>query len=1310
MLPNNGFTSRKKDKVRSCVNFQSAHLEPHCLHCPHAMLPKSMLPMPPQKLQFFEWPCRNVFLKHTGEVQNLNLPTLLQAYSEKKQLHHALINTYGWRSLENAANEPESVTGFLRITSDKVNTILALSGHHGPFFEPLAKDRGSCVVEWVSQGPHENDDEYLLVTVSSTLQPGPASHTAVKARAGLDTDYRKAVYRPSSADRPRLWEAKGIPRDWNAGKLVEWLETCGWKDVNLEAQPSRHRGWIYRARHDDPAHCYAYDIGSNHTIGISQHFRHAKAPSLLKLLDVHFKVDLPNPGSLLHSRRTSPCPMKSRLTTPTWTKLPKRMNKRKIRKPNVPPTKVLALKRNGQRPYLQVKLTNTKFSISVDLVTALIVQLLLLMPCRTRGQLTRQSPNQNNLAPHFAPKLPVILQGTTTSKKAFVSMTSGLPPQRVVLCHKTMRSVWKHALDRVDGLMDLAGLVTISTRLRRNLLIWKWNDDQKRYIKTALIVPHEDHPDAIQQARAYPPLPLLLKQSHYMTLKPDANNPFPMTWNVPPSNVTFDARLHRGGGKSIQSWLPESSVGSWLPPSSSKQKSVKASSSAKTAKASLPTNAISNMTKHTSVKSIRIAKPCKSVPKLTFKKKQKQYNKRPHSWNCPECHTSFHGTYGSVMGSRLHHWRSRHRDKPVETLFNPKPLPYAVSHQLPTDQQDWKCPLCTAALPFLPRYDRQKAIQQHATECHPGHTPYTLRNLNLKGLKKPGVAEAQRKKFEKLRNKKFKYHRLVTVETPERAAKKRGCQHLHYCKVCLQALSAGLDLYKITCKQHLFKQRTKEQRYCARKMLWWRNLLDKQPKHAANLAAAVGKSFDEITAIFAKNWYSTRVVHHSISPHSWTPDLTEHGDIHPNPGPPDRSFLLWSCNCGRGAGSWEAFALAMSEKIDILAIQEDALTPTERESFVRHVTRHNYRIFEGWSRMRNKRAWGGALILVHNSLRCRQLQSYSYDDGQAVTIMVEGIALSCIYQPPGEIRLPVACHLYESLHLTPKGTPWVCVGDFNDIPQENVFLIDETFPELCACFVTDSQGQAVPSRWRGNRCLDYAITNAAEHLSAITFSTEAIADHKIFQCNVKLLNHRRNTWPYRLTKHANLCEPDTCSPAAWDEYCVSFLSSRDHPVPPQQVDQKSINHYWSEVSCFYEEMLKFAKRQSSPADCRFPDQLAKGKIVLKQHLPSHGKLDHANDTFRIRKWETFLLSCKKHKNLTPWERRIPQSSSALWKIFVDLSFSRQVKACTPMPRTSKSNLTMTDKLSAAVVSTIGKLSCTHQLKPATITKCKLLLW
>ena len=39
-------------------------------------------------------------------------------------------------------------------------------------------------------------------------------------------------------------------------------------------------------------------------------------------------------------------------------------------------------------------------------------------------------------------------------------------------------------------------------------------------------------------------------------------------------------------------------------------------------------------------------------------------------------------------------------------------------------------------------------------------------------------------------------------------------------------------------------------------------------------------------------------------------------------------------------------------------------------------------------------------------------------------------AISNLYQPPQEGRLPAACHIFEILQLLPPGTPWICVGDF----------------------------------------------------------------------------------------------------------------------------------------------------------------------------------------------------------------------------------------------------------------------------------------
>lgn len=58
--------------------------------------------------------------------------------------------------------------------------------------------------------------------------------------------------------------------------------------------------------------------------------------------------------------------------------------------------------------------------------------------------------------------------------------------------------------------------------------------------------------------------------------------------------------------------------------------------------------------------------------------------------------------------------------------------------------------------------------------------------------------------------------------------------------------------WDLTCRQHLKKQAKKEDRYCGIKTAWWQRLQTKQPQHAANLAKAVGRTFDQIIAIFAK--------------------------------------------------------------------------------------------------------------------------------------------------------------------------------------------------------------------------------------------------------------------------------------------------------------------------------------------------------------------------------------------------------------------------------------------------------------------------
>ena len=63
-------------------------------------------------------------------------------------------------------------------------------------------------------------------------------------------------------------------------------------------------------------------------------------------------------------------------------------------------------------------------------------------------------------------------------------------------------------------------------------------------------------------------------------------------------------------------------------------------------------------------------------------------------------------------------------------------------------------------------------------------------------------------------------------------------------------------------------------------------------------------------------------------------------------------------------------------------------------------------MFDGPSRIRHKNAWGGVILRVKCTLRCRMITSFSEDDGQVVTVMVENCAISCLYQPPEESRRP----------------------------------------------------------------------------------------------------------------------------------------------------------------------------------------------------------------------------------------------------------------------------------------------------------------
>ena len=378
--------------------------------------------------------------------------------------------------------------------------------------------------------------------------------------------------------------------------------------------------------------------------------------------------------------------------------------------------------------------------------------------------------------------------------------------------------------------------------------------------------------------------------------------------------------------------------------------------------------------------------------------------------------------------------------------------------------------------------------------------------------------------------------------------------------------------------------------------------------------------------------------------HTWVADLTMCGDIHPKPGPcpnpcPNRfTAKVRSINVGRGNGAWEAFQLAQKHKIDILALQEDGLKNSERHGFLRHVCKSQYRIYDAPARVRKHQAWGGAMLLVHSRLRSTQIDMLSCDDCQCVTVRVENITFSSCYQVPTGARLPLAQHLTEMQVLMPAGSVFAAVGDFNDTPSETCILQDAASPGLTAMFARLANGDPAPTRWEGKRCIDYLVTNSCSNFTPVRLlETEAIADHKILHFDA-IFDTEQSAHPWRLQKHVDLSRPAEVTSDTWRKSCSDYMHQCSPPGIPPQATESQIDALWATVSGYYQNMLLHARQKtvSSNDGCRKVgwSGLSKGSFKTSNHYPLFGKLDHAVDTFKVRKMRNFLAQMRERRKLS----------------------------------------------------------------------------
>ena len=222
---------------------------------------------------------------------------------------------------------------------------------------------------------------------------------------------------------------------------------------------------------------------------------------------------------------------------------------------------------------------------------------------------------------------------------------------------------------------------------------------------------------------------------------------------------------------------------------------------------------------------------------------------------------------------------------------------------------------------------------------------------------------------------------------------------------------------------------------------------------------------------------------HRANSQGWIRDLT-------HPGP---HLHVVSINAGGLAGTWRAVEELISVgKVDVLGVQEVAASDSELLALRRAALKNGYRIFhvagnptcEGWGAVRQR---GGVALFARLLFKIHPAISFVGLDSQCVGVWLDGWFLATAYAPPGYNDEPV-------LELA-SGTSffstlvWLVFGDFNELVGASKLEI------ALSAFGGAAVSVDKPTRWEGQRCVDWALTSRPLTCDQPELLDVALSDH-----------------------------------------------------------------------------------------------------------------------------------------------------------------------------------------------------------------------
>ena len=477
---------------------------------------------------------------------------------------------------------------------------------------------------------------------------------------------------------------------------------------------------------------------------------------------------------------------------------------------------------------------------------------------------------------------------------------------------------------------------------------------------------------------------------------------------------------------------------------------------------------------------------------------------RPVQWVCDVCQRIITGkTIRHVSQLRYAHMVQQHPGMPrdrfhtIRTMANVVP---ALPQEQVAGEVQWQCAWCHKCLPWLDTSSRQASVREHFKHCQKAPANAN-RGKNLNKLLKDSGANRYQKKTPATRSHVLRSqtrwntlraqaqtlgHELIKPQLNDGHQK-------HLDIACVKCLTwwCSLGIAERKCNFQCTGQKGRKYHMSRTMVVRWQKY-NKTKKR--KMSEALQLTHKEVQFLKATPRPTLS------SKHPWARDLTECGDVEPHPG----SLKCASVNMQGRDNAYHLFEY-MKPTMDVVCIQEVNMDEFELQQFRQHSQRNGYRCWGNKGKTqtdtRGRRITrGGIATLVKATLAAHMFHQHSSAEGDILAIVMSNMVLANVYQThEGLAEGGLRTELTELQNSMPKDWSMVFVGDFNELVGDGMPQHLDMNPN----YVREKDtGEASPSRWSGNRCIDWILTSSNLAVDEVHYGHEVFGDHKVlkFRC------------------------------------------------------------------------------------------------------------------------------------------------------------------------------------------------------------------